>query len=278
MTTAGSAHTGPVTVRALKLLETFTPERSELTLSELARLSGLPLSTTHRLALDLLDWGAIERDERTGRFHIGLRLWEIASLAPRGLVLREMALPVMEDLAQVTHENVQLGVRDGHELVFVERIRSRDSVPLLTRVGGRFSLPATGLGLALLAHAPSHVQDEICAMPLDRYTPHTICEAGSLRRTLAEIRQTGIAISDRQISLDTVSVAAPIFDKTRTIRAAISVVVEADTARPRMLTPLLQAAALSIGRALSPTIASTPGTGPRSVSVAETASRAVGGR
>ncbi|OZF26060.1 IclR family transcriptional regulator [Rhodococcus sp. 14-2483-1-2] len=252
MNAGANVHTGSVTIRALKLLETFTAERPELTLGELSRRSGLPLSTTHRLAQDLLEWGAIERDELTGRFHVGLRLWETASLAPRGLILREMALPVMEDLAQVTHENVQLGVRDGHELVFIERIRSRDSVPILTRVGGRFCLPATGLGLALLAHAPIYIQDEICAMPLDRYTEYTLCDAGALRRTLAEIRQSGIAISDRQITLNTVSVAAPIFDKGGTIRAAISVVVEAHNSKPRLLTPLLQAAALGIGRMLSP--------------------------
>ncbi|OBG44804.1 IclR family transcriptional regulator [Mycobacterium alsense] len=247
-----AAHTGPVTIRALRLLETFTPDRQELSLSELARRAGLPLSTAHRLALDLLAWGAIERDERTGLFHIGLRLWEIASLAPRGLVLREIALPVMEDLAQVTHENVQLGVREGSELVFVERIRSQESVQVRTRVGGRFAMPATGLGLALLAYAPSHVQEEVCASPMERYTERTICDPVVLRRTLAKVRQTGIAISDRQISLDTLSVAAPIFDNARNVHAAISVVVEAGTVRPRSLIPLLQAAALSIGRALSP--------------------------
>ena len=248
MTADGPARTGPVAVRALTLLEAFTPEQPTLTLSELARRSGFPLSTTHRLALDLVVWGAIERDDRTGRFHIGLRLWEIASLAPRGLVLRESALPVMEDLAHVTQENVQLGVRDGHEVVFVERIRSRDSVALRTRVGGRFALPPTGLGLALLAHA----QEEVCSAPLARFTEHTICDPDVLRRTLAEIRRTGVAVSERQITSDAVSVAAPIFDRTRTIRAAVSVVVDADTAAPHMLAPLLRAAALSIERALSP--------------------------
>jgi DNA-binding IclR family transcriptional regulator len=252
MTAEGPARTGPVAVRALTLLEAFTPEHPTLTLSELARRSGFPLSTTHRLALDLVGWGAIERDDRSGRFHIGLRLWEIASLAPRGLVLRESALPVMEDLAHVTQENVQLGVRDGHEVVFVERIRSRDSVALRTRVGGRFALPPTGVGLALLAHAPAHVQEEVCSAPLTRFTEHTICDPDILRRTLADIRRTGVAVSDRQITSDAVSVAAPIFDRTHTIRAAVSVVVDADTAAPYMLAPLLRAAALSIERALSP--------------------------
>ena len=99
--TAMAEHTGSVTNRALRLLEAFSPDRTELTLSDLARRAGLPISTTHRLAADLVEWGALERDDHTGKYHVGLRLWEIASLAPRGLVLRELALPVMGDLAQV---------------------------------------------------------------------------------------------------------------------------------------------------------------------------------
>lgn len=241
---------GPVTTRALRLLETFTPDRTELTLSEMARRAGLPVSTAHRLAADLAAAGALERNERTGKFHIGLHLWEIASLAPRGTVLREVALPVMEELARITHENVQLGVRDGLELVFVERIRSKESVPLLTRVGGRFTLPATGLGLALLAHECSRIQELVLSGPLERFTEHTITDADHLRRVLSEVRRSGIAVSDRQVSIDTLSVAAPIFDENRKVRAAVSVVVDADTARPVALTPLLQAAAASIGRAL----------------------------
>ncbi|GAA4403606.1 IclR family transcriptional regulator [Tsukamurella soli] len=242
--------TGSVTVRALRLLESFTAERPELSLSELARRSGTPLSTVHRLVGDLMEWGALERDPSTGRIRVGLRLWEVASLAPRALSLREAAIPVLEDVAAVTHENVQLGVREGDEVVFVERIRGRRSVRLLTRVGGRFALPPTGIGLALLAHAPADVQERVCAGPLRRFTPYTVTDPVRLRAMLAEVRRSGVAVSDRQVTDDAVSVAAPVFDRSRAIRAAVSVVVEADTGRPAQLTPLVRAAALSIGRAL----------------------------
>lgn len=243
-------HTGPVTTRALGLLEAFAPDKPVLCLSELARRAGLPISTAHRLAADLLAWGALEREERGGGYRIGLRLWEIASLAPRGTMLRELALPVMEDLAHITRENIQLGVREEHDLVFIERIRSSGSVPLLSRVGGRFTLSATGVGLALLAYAPAEVQADILAQPIVRFTDHTITDPTRLRKILADIRQTGVAISDRQITLDTLSVAAPIFDSSRAVRAAISIVVDARTARRQTLVPLVQTAALNIGRAL----------------------------
>src|SRR3712207_8102906 len=92
------------------------------------------------------------------RYRVGLLVWELGALAPRGLGLREAALPFMEDLYEVTHENVQLAVRDGTDVGFVERIAGRSGVGVLTRVGGRFALPPTGVGLVLLAHAPLAVQ------------------------------------------------------------------------------------------------------------------------
>src|SRR3989449_4367990 len=98
-----------VTNKVLALLEAFTPEAPELTLSELARRAGVSVSTAHRRAAELVGWGALERGT-DGRFHIGLRLWEVASLAPRGLGLREAAMPFLEDLYEVSHENVQLAV------------------------------------------------------------------------------------------------------------------------------------------------------------------------
>src|SRR3954466_12979681 len=99
-----------VTSKVLGLLAAFTPA-APLTLSELARRSGVSLPTAHRRVAELLEWGALERGA-DGRYRIGLRLWEVASLAPRGLGLREQAMPFLEDLYEVTHENVQLAVRE----------------------------------------------------------------------------------------------------------------------------------------------------------------------
>lgn len=241
--------TGSVTARALQLLDAFSPERSALTLTDLARRAGLPLSTAHRLVHDLATWGALERDA-SGRYRIGLRLWEVASLAPRGLALRELALPYLEDLSQVSHENVQLGVREGLEVVFVERIAGRGAVPVLTRVGGRFPLPPTGLGLVLLAHAPADVQEQVLAAPLSRFTAHTIVSATQLRQVLAEVRRLGHAVSDRQVTTDSVSVAAPVWGEEGSVIAAISVVVRHDGLPPSTLVPAVRAAARGISRAV----------------------------
>ncbi|MER7586245.1 IclR family transcriptional regulator [Micromonospora sp. NPDC127501] len=238
-----------VTSKVLALLDAFSPATPALTLSELARRTGMPLPTVYRRAAELVAWGALERGD-DGRYRIGLRLWEVGSLAPRGLGLRELALPVMEDLYEVTHENVQLAVRQDLELVFIERIAGRHAVPVLTRVGGRFALHATGVGLVLLAHAPAEVQEQVLAAPLERYTELTITDPKRLRRCLAEVRRAGYAVSDRQVTMDALSVAAPIRVPEGVV-AAISLVVAHDRADPVALAPLVQAAGRVVSRALN---------------------------
>lgn len=238
-----------LTDRSLDVLAAFTPDHPTRTLQEISRESGLPLTTTHRIVSDLVIWGALERT-RSGRIQIGLRLWQVASLAPRGLGLREVALPYMEDLFVATGENVQLAVREQCEAVFVERLTGRRSVAVLTRVGDRFALHATGVGLVLLAHAPAEVQDEVLSRALRTWTDHTISDPDRLRGVLADVRRTDFAVSDRQVTLDAISVASPVRDANGDVVAALSVVARHGTVSPVALAPALRAASRGISRAL----------------------------
>jgi DNA-binding IclR family transcriptional regulator len=235
--------------RVLDVLGAFSPDRTALTLSELSRRTGLPLSTTHRLAGELARRGALERDGE-GRFRVGLWLWEVASLAPHGMGLRETAMPFLEDLYEATHENVQLAVLDVPDVVYLERISGRGAVNVVSRAGGRLPAHATGVGLVLLANAPADVQEAVLAGPLKRYTVRTISSPEKLRRVLADVRRDGVAISDRQIELVSLSVAAPVHGPEDTVIAAISVVVPADGPDPRTLVPAVRAAARGISRTL----------------------------
>lgn len=235
--------------RLLALLDVFTAEQPQLMLSEISRLAGVPLSTAHRLVGELTAWGALDRGE-DGKYRIGLKLWELGSLAPRGLPLREVALPLMEDLYEATHENVQLSVREGSSVIFVERLAGRGAVPVLTRVGGRFAIHATGGGLVLLAHAPPEIQEQVLAGPLQRFTPMTITDPAELRRVLAEVRLKGYALSDRQVTDDAFSVAAPVRGKNDEVVAALSLVVAYENAVPGHLVPLVLSTARSISRLL----------------------------
>ncbi|MFI6493357.1 IclR family transcriptional regulator [Streptomyces sp. NPDC050564] len=235
--------------RLLAVLAAFDHEHPALCLSDISRRAGLTLTTAHRLVGALTEWGALERDE-DGVYHVGLRLWEIAALAPRGLALRQIALPYLEDLYEATHENVQLAVRDGSEVVYIEWISGRSAVGVRIQVGARWPLHATGVGLALLAHTEAALQEAYCDRPLASFTPHTITDPARLRRLLAEVRRTGVAVSSRQVTDDALSVAAPVRGTGGTVVAAVSVVVPESDAQVPALIPAVRLAARGISRAL----------------------------
>ncbi|WP_369042680.1 IclR family transcriptional regulator [Streptomyces sp. Midd1] len=235
--------------RLLAVLAAFDHAHPALTLTAISRRAGLSLTTAHRLAAALTAWGALERDT-DGVYHVGLRLWETAALAPRGLALRQVALPYLEDLYEATHENVQLAVRDGDEVVYIEWISGRSAVGVRIQVGARWPLHATGVGLALLAHEAAALQDTYCAGPLTAFTAHTITDPALLRRTLADVRRTGVAVSARQVTDDAMSVAAPVHGPAGTVAAAVSVVVPYSGARVPALIPAVRLAARGISRGL----------------------------
>jgi DNA-binding IclR family transcriptional regulator len=239
----------PVIDRALALLAAFDAGHRRLTLRELSRRSGTPVSTTLRLAGRLLAWGALERDEE-GRYAVGLRLLEVASLAPRGHGLRQVALPFMSDLAAVTRQHVQLAVRERLEVTLVERFSSHSSVPVRYRAGGKMPLHCTGMGLALLAFAPLDVQEEVLAQPLHGEPDQNLIPPAVMRRTLAEVRRERLAIYRRLEAEPLVAVAAPIFGEHEEAIAAIGVLLPEREAQPRRLGYAVRTAAQSISRQL----------------------------
>jgi DNA-binding IclR family transcriptional regulator len=157
----------------------------------------------------------------------------------------------MEDLYEATHENVQLAVLDGYDALFIERIRGPRSVPILTRVGGRLPLHATGVGKALLAFTPPAFIDEVIARGLQRITPHTITDPDELRNNLADVRRLGYAVTREEMSLGTVSVAAPIRGPEDEVVGAISLVVDSHGADIARLSLPVRTVAMGLSRRVS---------------------------
>lgn len=249
--------------RLLDILAAFDRRNPALSLTEISGRAELPLATAHRLVGALARWGALERDV-SGDYHIGLRLWELASLAPRGVGLREAAMPFLEDLYELTHENVHFAVRDGAEVVYIERISGRTAVKVRSSVAARWPLHATGVGLVLLAHADADLQERVCGRPMRAFTSYTVTDPARLRRMLAQIRRSGFAVSDRQITADALSVAAPVRGHRGDVVAAVSVVVHAADCDVKALAPVVRVAARGISLALGwqPGTAAVPAPAP----------------
>jgi len=243
------AHGEPVLDRAFRIVTAFGPAHRSLSLAALSGRVGLPKPTALRLARKLVEWGALERAVN-GDYVVGLGLLEIASLAPRGHGLRTTALPYMEDLHHATRQHVLLAVRDGHEAVLIERLSARDAGRVMHRVGGRLPLHSTGVGLALLAHAPAAVQDEVLRSDLTLPPENTRISGRELRAALDAVRHDGVAIVSRPRPEPMTSVAAPILDQHRAPVAALSVVTRADQVEPAALTPAVIAVARAVSRAV----------------------------
>jgi DNA-binding IclR family transcriptional regulator len=247
-----------VTSKVVSLLEAFLPSARELSLNELADRTGLPLSTTYRLATQLVEWGGLERVEGGG-YRIGLLVWEIGTLATGASTLQAVVAPFMQDLYEATHETVQLGILSGRQALYIEKVAGSRATPIRTsrtsqtsqnRRAGRLPLHATGVGKVLLAHAPAEFVDELIAAGLRRYTAHTIVGSGPLRRSLAEIRRTGVGFAREELTLGSVSVAAPVFDVTGSAVAAIALVLRSAKGNPSRLAPAVKAISLSASREL----------------------------
>lgn len=234
--------------RALAILATFQEGRAGQTLSEISRRADLPLTTTHRIVAHLTDWGALERGDG-GRYRIGVRLWEVASLTPRSAGLQTIARPFMQDLFETTHYATHLAIREGHEAVFVERFRAAGSASARPRVGGRYPLHATAVGLVLLASASDDVKNEVLAAPLRSFTTRTITDISQLRASLAQVRAQGFAVSDRQMTTFDVSIAAPITDGPDVV-AALSLIIPFERASEVNAVHLVRATARTISRAI----------------------------
>lgn len=234
--------------RASLVLESFGPDSQTLSLADLIRATGLPRSTTHRIAEELLSLGWLAR---TGDgYQLGMRMFEMGELAPIQRNLSQVALPHMEDLRTATGASVHLAILDGTEVVYLQVLAAKQAPPMNSRRGGRLPAHVTGVGKAMLAFADPDLVQRVLATGLPRLTPRSITTPGHLRRELAAIQASGIAYDREESNLGVLCAAAPVFGPDGDVKAAMSVSGFNRRAAPRMA-PAVQTAALALSRDLS---------------------------
>lgn len=238
-----------VSSRLLDLMFSFGPGETELSLAQLSRKTGLPHPTTRRLVLELAKAGALEQ-RPDGRFTVGLRLWQLGTLAPLTESLRTMAQPYMEDLYTTLHQHVQLAVLEGTEAVVIERLSAPQAVGLMSRVGGRLPLHCSGVGKVLLSYGGPDLAREILDGELRRFTSKTVTEPDALRRELAECRRTGSALVRGELTEGADSIATRIMNSEGRVVAALSVVVRTGSVQPQAVLPSVITSGLAISRTL----------------------------
>lgn len=234
--------------RGLALLTAFSPDEDGVSLSELCRRAGLPKATGHRLVGELVEAGFVERAEHGLR--LGMRMFELGHLCPTQRVLRERAEPFLRRLAESTQHTVHLAVRADAEICYVDKRVGRRDPDVPTRVGGRMPAHCTALGKALLAYAPPEQVEAVLDRGLRRLTPRTVTAPGMLGRQLVVVRGRGVATEHEEAMLGVTCIAAPVLDRRRRPRAAVSVTGSVHGLHPERLATLVRTAAEGLARAL----------------------------
>ena len=241
--------TPSVVARIVAVLSAMAGSEAVVPLSEIARRTGLPKATVHRLLHQMADFGLVELSP--GGARVGLRLFELGQLASGPRSVGDVAAPYLGDLHAATGHTVHLAVPRGTEVLYVHKIQNRRSPSVGSRVGGLMPMHCTAVGKALLAHAEPDVVQEALAAPLARITPRTIVAAGLIAGQLRRVRQDGIAEEHEESTLGVGCVAAPVLDARGRAVAAISVTGPIAAVTAARLSPAVRTAARGVARVLA---------------------------
>jgi DNA-binding IclR family transcriptional regulator len=230
--------------KAILLLE-FLLSHPYLSLSELARISGINKTTCYRLLRTLAAAGYVAHDRQTSRYSLGLKLFELGTWAVARLPVRQQGLEIMQKLCAATGKSVFLSILLENASVCIEEIHSPDAVWAGSQVGTRLPLYATATGKVLLASAPSLRDHYLQNASLQPITPRSLVDPAAIRRDLERVAAEGWAINDEETEIGVRYVAAPIRDQSGGVIAALSLggsVESLPTARlPSMLQRLFSA-------------------------------------
>ncbi len=243
--------------KGLAVLEAFSAEQADLTVSDVAALAGLDPGTAYRMLTTLADAGYLARDAATRRFRLTLRVLDLGFAAIGRRDLRDIARPVLRSLVGDVSEAASLGVLDGADILYVERVRAgltRLGVDI--RIGTTIPAAGTAIGNALLAFLPDADLAHVLASPArSRSVPAFRVEPPLLAARLAAARRDGFVLQESPFTPGLRLLAAPVLDAERLPLAVVSVAAPIASAseeefRQRLLRPVLGAAA-DIGRALA---------------------------
>ncbi|WP_433725519.1 IclR family transcriptional regulator [Nocardia sp. CA-129566] len=239
--------------RGLAVIKAFDAENPQLTLSDVARRTGLTRAAARRFLLTLTDLGYVRTDGK--RFSLTAKVLELGYSYLSSMTLPEVAQPHLEQLCADVHESSSISVLDGPDIVYVARVAASRIMTVSINVGTRFPAHATSMGHVLLAGLPTAELDAYLAhTPLTRLTANTITDPNILRTTLEKVRAQGYSIVDQELEEGLRSLAAPVRDRTGVI-AAINISTHAsrrsiESIRAELI-PRLQTAAQRIEQDLT---------------------------
>lgn len=246
----GATPTVQVIERMFSLMDVLASREEAVTLKEISEKTGLHPSTAHRILNDLAIGRFVDRPQ-PGTYRLGMRLLELGNLVKGRLNVRDAAMSPMRELHKQIHQPVNLSVRQGDEIVYVERAYSeRSGMQVVRAIGGHAPLHLTSVGkLFLAADDPQRVRAYATRTGLAGHTKNSITQLPVLERELSKVRQYGVARDDEELELGVRCMAAGIYDDQGKLVAGLS--ISAPTGRlDEEWLPKLQAVADEISRTL----------------------------
>jgi DNA-binding IclR family transcriptional regulator len=215
--------------RMFSLLDLLAGHQDPVSLKQISERTGLHPSTAHRILNDLAIGRYVDRPA-AGSYRLGMRLLELGNLVKTRLDVRDAALGPMRELHKFTHQPVNLSVRQGDEIVYIERTYSeRSGMQVVRAVGGRAPLHLTSVGKLFLAHDdPSRVRAYAARTGLAGHTRNSITDLAKLERELNQVRINATARDDEELELGVRCMAAGIFDDQGKLVAGLSISAPAD--------------------------------------------------
>jgi DNA-binding IclR family transcriptional regulator len=222
--------------RVVDILETFTWLGSELGVSDISRALDLKKATTHRLLASLRRRGIIAQDPTTRRYRLGMKLWELGTMATNQVDWVDRVKPFLEQLTRSSGETTHLAVLNDGQVLYVDKVESSRSLRMPSQVGRRLPVHCTGVGKALIAYLPDEVLEGLVSRRgLAPFTRNTITDLGALKDELALIRNRGFAVDNEEIEEGLVCIGAPIRDHTAHVVAAVSIAGPSSRLRPETI-------------------------------------------
>ncbi len=239
--------------RMFTLIDVLASREDAISLKEISEKTGLHPSTTHRILNDLTIGRFVDRPE-SGSYRLGMRLLELGNLVKARLSVRDAALTPMRNLHKLIQQPVNLSMRQGDEIVYVERAYSeRSGMQVVRAIGGRAPLHLTSTGKLFLAlDDPQRVRAYATRTGLAGHTRNSITQLPLLERELAKARQYGMARDNEELELGVRCMAAGVYDDQGKLVAGLSISAPADRLDEGWL-PKLQATANEISHALGHT-------------------------
>jgi DNA-binding IclR family transcriptional regulator len=236
--------------RMFSLLEILAAQEEAVSLKEISEKSGLHPSTTHRILNDLATGRFVDRPV-AGSYRLGMRLLELGNLVKERLSVRDAALPPMRELHKLIQQPVNLSMRQGDEIIYVDRAYSeRSGMQVVRAIGGRAPLHLTSVGKLFLAFdEPQRLRTYATRTGLPGQTKNSITQLPTLERELTKARQSGVARDNEELELGVRCMAAGIYDDQSQLVAGLSISAPADRLDESWL-PKLQATAHDISLAM----------------------------